>query len=96
VLVTAKNLQVSPRLQNLYQHLLENHYIECSVGYDEAISNVFSRDELQKIRDNDSSWESMVPPTVARIIKERRLFGYDPEVQERDLSGKAESRSLPA
>lgn len=76
VMITAKNLQVSARLQNLYMHLLENHYIECSVGYDEKISDVFSRDELQKIRDKDSSWEKMVPGPVAKIIKERGLFGY--------------------
>ena len=76
VMITAKNLQVSQRLQNLYQHLLENHYIECSVGFDESISEVFSRDELHKIRGKDSSWEKMVPPKVAKIIKERGLFGY--------------------
>jgi len=76
VMITAKNLQVSPRLQNLYQHLLENHYIECAVGYDESIADCFSRDGLRKIRDGDNSWEPMVPPQVARLIKERRLFGY--------------------
>ena len=76
VMITAKNLQVSSRLQNLYQHLLENHYIECAVGYNEAISDVFSRDELRKIRAKDNSWEQMVPEPVARIIKERGLFGF--------------------
>ncbi len=76
VMISAKNLQVIPRLQNLYQHLLENHYIECIVGYDEAIANVYSRDELRKIREHDDSWEVMVPTMVASLIKERRLFGY--------------------
>ncbi len=76
VMITAKNLQVSQRLQNLYQHLLENRYIECSTGYDETISDVFSRDELKKIRDQDPTWELMVPAPVAAMIKERKLFGY--------------------
>ena len=31
-----------------------------------------------KIRDDDPSWETMVPPTVANLIKERRFFGYRP------------------
>ncbi|MEI8341015.1 MAG: TonB-dependent receptor [Verrucomicrobiota bacterium] len=78
VMITAKNLQVTPSLQNLYQHLLENHYLECVSGYDEAINNVFSRDELKKIKENDPNWEKMVPPQVAEIIKQRRLFGYAP------------------
>ncbi len=76
VMITAKNLQVSPRLQNLYQHLLENHYLECTVGFDDAISDIFSRDELHKIREHDQTWEKMVPTPVAEMIKERNLFGY--------------------
>ena len=76
VMITAKNLQVTPRLQNLYQYLLENRCLECVTGYDETINNVFSRDELKKIKEHDSSWEKMVPPQVAEIIKERGLFGY--------------------
>ncbi len=77
VMITAKNLQVTPRLHNLYEHLLENHYIECAVGFDESIADCLSRDGLKKIRENDGTWEPMVPPEVARLIKERRLFGYD-------------------
>ncbi len=76
VMITARNLQVSPRLQNLYQHLLENHYIENVIGYDEKLASCFSRDELHKIRNNDPSWETSVPPKVAELIKERKLFGY--------------------
>ena len=88
VMITAKNLQVSPRLQNLYQHLLENHYIECCVGFDETIADCFSRDGLRKIRDNDDSWEPMVPAEVARLIKTRKLFGYGAsEADEAEDSG---------
>jgi len=76
VMITAKNLQVTPSLQNLYQHLLENRYLECVNGYDETINNVFSRDELKKIKERDPSWEKMVPQQVAEIIKQRGLFGY--------------------
>ncbi|HWL52287.1 MAG TPA: TonB-dependent receptor [Chthoniobacteraceae bacterium] len=82
VMITAKNLQVSPRLQNLYQHLLENHYIDTIVGYDASIANTYSRDEYRKIRESDPSWAAMVPPPVAKLIKERRLFGYVPPEDE--------------
>ncbi|HWB57895.1 MAG TPA: TonB-dependent receptor [Chthoniobacteraceae bacterium] len=81
VLITARNVQVTPRLQNLYQHLLENHYIECLVGYDENVGNVFSRDEFKKIRVQDSDWEKYVPAKVAEIIKARNLFGYHTAAQ---------------
>jgi hypothetical protein len=76
VLITARNLQVPDNLRNLYAHLMENHYIDCVVGYNEAILNIFSRDVLQRIKTGDSSWERMVPGSVATAIKKRKLFGY--------------------
>lgn len=76
VFITAKNLQVAAGLRNLYQHLLENRFIECVVGNDETISGFFSRDAIAKIRERDSGWEKMVPPRVAEIIKAKGLYGY--------------------
>jgi hypothetical protein len=76
VLINARNVQISPHLRNLYEHLLENHYLECIVGYDRAILNVFSRDVLDRIRAGDASWEKMVPAPVVTAIKKRGLFGH--------------------
>lgn len=78
VLINAKNVQVVDHLRNLYNHLLENHYIECIVGYDQSILHIFSRDVLRRIKENDSTWEQMAPPAVVAAIKKRRLFGYVP------------------
>lgn len=77
VMITARNVQVTDRLRNLYAHLLENHYIDCIVGYDPDILNVFSRDVLQRIQAADPSWETMVPAPVAAAIKRRHLFGHE-------------------
>ncbi|MGH7958924.1 MAG: TonB-dependent receptor, partial [Opitutaceae bacterium] len=76
VLITAKNVHVADHLRNLYDHLLENHYIDCITGFDPDVLGIFSRDVLGRIRQNDPGWESMVPPVVASAIKKRRLFGY--------------------
>ncbi len=76
VLITAKNVHIEDHLRNLYDHLLENHYIEGIVGYNLDILGIFSRDVLGRIRERDPSWEQMVPPSVATAIKKRRLFGY--------------------
>ncbi len=88
VLITARNLQVSEHLQNLYAHLLENHFIDCIVGFDPAILNIFSRDVLQRIKNNDDSWEQLVPGPVAIAIKKRGLFGYDSEAVAETTQGK--------
>jgi len=76
VLINAKNIQVSEHLQNLYAHLLENHYLESIVGYDREMLGIFSRDVLQRIKAADPTWESMVPEKVAIAIKQHGLFGH--------------------
>jgi len=76
VLINAKNAQVADNLRNLYNHLLENHYLECLLGFDPKILNIFSRDVLRRIKEKDAFWEEMVPGPVAASIKGRRLFGY--------------------
>ena len=63
-------------LSNLYAHLLENHHIDCIVGFDTSILNIFSREVLKRIKANDPLWEDMVPASVANAIKRRGLFGH--------------------
>jgi hypothetical protein len=74
VLINAKNVKIIDHLSNLYAHLVENRYIDCIVGFDSNILNIFSRDVLKKIREHDLMWEGMVPVPVARAIKRRGLF----------------------
>jgi len=74
-LVTASNFEVAPNLKHLYSHLLENRYIEGIDDYAPDHLPIRSADVLALIRRGDPSWEKMVPPVVAKIIRARRLFG---------------------
>ena len=76
VLITAKNVHITDHLRNLYDHLLENHYIECIVGFERDSLHIFSRDVLRRIKEGDPTWEHMVPGAVVAAIKKRGLFGY--------------------
>ena len=73
-IISADNLRVSPNLRHLYAYLLENRLIESMRGFNENCFPIFSRDVLAKIRVGDPSWENMVPPQVAAMIKQRKLF----------------------
>lgn len=75
-LITVSKMKVAPHLQNLYNHLVENEYIQALDFFDRKYLHIFSRDVLNRIAANDTSWEAMVPPEVAKIIKERGYFGY--------------------
>ncbi|MGC4042708.1 MAG: hypothetical protein QM758_02770 [Armatimonas sp.] len=79
-LITVPKLKVAPHLQSLYEHLVENGNIESLDFYNKDYLHIFSRDVLARIRDNDPSWEQMVPDVVATLIRERHLFGYRGEM----------------
>lgn len=76
LLITCNNLRVQPQLSNLYLHLLENGYIEHIRGIDEQLLEIFSRDILSAIAENDPIWEKMVPLSTIEFIKSKQLFGY--------------------
>ncbi len=76
-LITAANLQVAPHLRHLYAHVLENRLIEPIRGFDESCLPIFSPDVLAKIRAKNAAWEKDVPAQVAKIVKERGLFGFE-------------------
>jgi hypothetical protein len=79
-LATADNFEVAPNLVHLYRHLLDNGFIEAMEGYNPSYLPIKSPGVLAKIRAGREGWESMVSPEVAKIIKERQLFGYQPEL----------------
>ncbi len=77
-LTTVAKLKVAPHLQSLYEHLVENGCIEGIDFYERDYLHIFSREVIRRIEAKDASWESMVPDSVARMIKERGMLGYEP------------------
>jgi hypothetical protein len=75
-IITAENLRVAPNLRHLYSYMLENHFIQGIKDYKDSYLPIFSRECLAKMKKGDTSWENMVPPQVATMIKERELLGY--------------------
>ncbi len=75
-LVTAENFRVAPKLRHLYAHLLENGFIVPLEGYHTEYLSIRPKKVIQKLREGDDGWQSMVPAEVAQLIRERGLFGY--------------------
>jgi hypothetical protein len=83
-LTTVTNLDVPPRLQKLYGYLVDSGLIKQLENVNRDYLHIFSRDALHRIRSGDPSWEAMVPPEVAAVIKHRRFLGYRPKESESD------------
>jgi len=75
-LVTAETFKVRASLRHLYDHLLENHFIEAIREFSAADLSILPRDVLAMLQAGDSSWEAQVPSAVVRVIKEQKLFGF--------------------
>jgi hypothetical protein len=75
-IVTANQTQVAPNLRSLFQYLIDNRYIAEITDYEKAFLRIYPAAVLAKLKAGDETWEEMVPPEVAQIIKEREFFGY--------------------
>ncbi|MBN2669421.1 MAG: hypothetical protein JXR60_09335 [Bacteroidales bacterium] len=75
-LLTTENIEIPKGLKYLYKHLTCNRMIVDVPNADKDTMKIYSRKVFELINNNDSMWESMVPDFVAKIIKERELFGY--------------------
>ena len=73
---TVDNVVVADYLQPLYDYLAGRGSFVHLDSYKPDYLPILSRDVLQRIPTEDSSWESMVPPEVSELIKKRGFFGY--------------------
>jgi hypothetical protein len=86
-LTTVQKLKVAPHLRSLYEHLVDSHVIESIDFYDRDVLDIYSRDVLKKLASGDAEWEQMVPKQVAKVIKEKKYFGYGSEHPQEVLDG---------
>ena len=76
VMQTVANLEVAPELRPLYDYLAGRGSFVHLDNFKPEYLHIFSADVLKRIAARDESWEKMVPPAVAEVIKKRGFFGY--------------------
>ncbi len=72
---TVANVEVAPELRKLYGYLADRGSFVQLDNYNPEYLSIFSADVLARILAGDASWEKMVPPEVADVIKKLGLFG---------------------
>lgn len=73
---TALNLPLQGELGILHRYLVERGVIVPLDRYDPVCLEARSRDALARIAKGDASWETMVPPHVAEVIKRNGYLGW--------------------
>jgi hypothetical protein len=77
-LQTANTVKVTPELSPLYDYLIKRGSFVHLDNFKPEYLHIFSRDVLKRIAAGDESWDEMVPPQVASLIRKRAFFGYSP------------------
>jgi hypothetical protein len=75
-LQTIHTLKVEPDLQPLYDYLVGRGSFVQLDNFNSKYLPIFSRNVLKRIATGDESWDEMVPPQVAEMIRQRGFFGY--------------------
>ena len=75
-LMTVENFPVASHLKHLYEHLVENRYVQPIRNFNRDLLRIRRREILRRIQSGDSTWEDQVPPPIVETIKQHRLFGY--------------------
>jgi len=78
-LTTSENLKVHPRMKELYKFFKYNGKVVDIADFDSSNLSVFSRTVLKMIADGKNGWEDMLPEGVAKLIKQKSLFGCESE-----------------
>jgi hypothetical protein len=75
-LITSENLEIHPRMVELYKFFKNNGKLMDITEYDPEILEVFSKTILEMISKSEKGWEEMVPEGISGLIKSGKLFGY--------------------
>ena len=71
---TLENTTAPPPWHHLTKLLLDIGRVEPIRSYEESYLSIRTPDVLARIERGDQTWESMVPPAVAEIVKAKHFF----------------------
>jgi len=75
-LLTTQTIEVPQVIRFLYDYLLANRNIVDITQFDPGILHIYHKKVLRMIQQGQQGWDQLVPESVAHIIREKRLFGY--------------------
>lgn len=74
-IMTLDTFQPAPHLSHLYAHLVTNGFIVPIQNFNADCLSVSSSFVIEKMQSGDLTWEKQVPPQIAEVIREKKLFG---------------------
>lgn len=75
-LLKVDNLPVPDGMKYLYQHIIEVGRMKDIKKYNPHLLNIYAKKVIMDIKNNNNDWEKTVSPKIAKMIKEKLMFGY--------------------
>ncbi len=74
--ITASSFKPTKNLEHIYQYLIENKMIEGIDAIDKACLDIDTKTIIKDIASKNKRWETKVPSSVLKIIKDQKMFGH--------------------
>jgi hypothetical protein len=81
-IVTSNNLKLHPRMKDFYKFFKYNGKVVDIFDYEPEFLDVFSREILKQIKNNETGWDQHLPDGIREMIIKNGMFGYEPNTSK--------------
>lgn len=81
-IVTSNNLKLHPRMKDFYKFFKYNGKVVDIYDYELEYLDVFSREILKQIKNNEKGWDQHLPEGISEMIVKNKMFGFDPCIKK--------------
>jgi len=81
-IVTSNNLKLHPRMKDFYKFFKYNGKVMDIFDFDPEYLDIFSREILKKIKNNEAGWDEHLPEGISEMIVKKKMFGYNPVLKK--------------
>ncbi|PWW81783.1 nicotinate-nucleotide adenylyltransferase [Prosthecochloris marina] len=74
MLLASDSVTLSAHVKPLMEYFKNHNFIQDIKNFNPNVANIWSRKVVEKIEAGDSTWEEMVPASVAEAVKKSNLF----------------------
>ena len=81
-IVTSNNLKLHPRMKDFYKFFKYNGKVMDIFDFEPEYLDVFSREILKKIKNNEAGWDEHLPEGISEMIVKKKMFGFNPALKK--------------
>ena len=69
-------------MKDFYKFFKYNGKVIDIFDFDPEYLDIFSREILKKIKNNEAGWDEHLPEGISEMIVKKKMFGYNPALKK--------------